>query len=234
MFLKECIRKLLKGNRYNSATYIKHLRKIGCSIGDDVNIYEPTTVFIDETRPWLIKIGSHINITRGVTILTHGYDWAVLKTIYGEVLGSSGGVTIDDNVFIGMNTTVLKGVHIGKNVIIGANSLVNTDIPDNSVAAGNPCKVIMSVEEYYEKRKRAQLSEATELMIKYREKYGKKPDAQALHEFYWLFTNNFDDLDPVFKRMQILCGNEVQSNEKLQKNNKLFIDMDEFINSINK
>lgn len=39
----------------------------------------------------MIKIGNDVQITAGVTILLHGYDWAVLKGVYGEVLGSSGG-----------------------------------------------------------------------------------------------------------------------------------------------
>nr|AAP32719.1 EpsE [Lactococcus cremoris] len=97
-----------------------------------------------------------------------------------------------------MNTTILKGVHIGKNVIIGAGSLVNRDIPDNSVAAGNPCKVIRPLSEYYEKRKKVQLQEATELVVKYRERYGNEPDARALHEFYWLFSDSPEELDGVF------------------------------------
>ena len=91
-----------------------------------------------------------------------------------------------------MQTTILKGVHIGNNVIIGANSLVNKDIPDNCVAAGNPCKVIMSLEEYHEKRKAAQVDEAKELVKLYRERYEKEPDEHALHEFFWLFTGGKD------------------------------------------
>ncbi len=51
-------------------------------------------------------------------------------------------ITIGDNVWIGMNTTILAGVRIGNNVIIGANSVVTKDIPDNSISAGNPCSVI--------------------------------------------------------------------------------------------
>jgi acetyltransferase-like isoleucine patch superfamily enzyme len=45
-----------------------------------------------------------------------------------------------------MNVTILKGVIIGKNSIIGANSLVTKDIPDNCIAAGNPCIVIKQLE----------------------------------------------------------------------------------------
>ena len=84
----------------------------------------------------MIEIGKNVKITRGVTILTHGFDWSVLKGKYGNVLGSCGKVTIGDNCFIGMHSTILKGVTIGENVIIGANSLVNHDIPSNSVWRG--------------------------------------------------------------------------------------------------
>lgn len=52
-------------------------------------------------------------------------------------------VEIGDNVFIGMNVMILKGVSIGKNAVIGANSVVMTSIPENAVALGNPCKVLI-------------------------------------------------------------------------------------------
>lgn len=110
-----------------------------------------------------------------------------------------GGVVIGDNVFIGMKSTILKGVHIGNNVIIGANSLVNKDIPDNCVAAGNPCKVIMGLEEYHEKRKAAQVVEAKELVELYRERYGKEPDEKALHEFFWLLQTEMMNFQSVGK-----------------------------------
>ena len=51
-------------------------------------------------------------------------------------------MTIGDNVWLGGNTVVCPGVHIGNNVVIGAGSVVTKDIPDWSIAAGNPCKVI--------------------------------------------------------------------------------------------
>jgi acetyltransferase-like isoleucine patch superfamily enzyme len=52
-------------------------------------------------------------------------------------------VFIEDNVFLGMNCMILKGVTIGKNSVIGANSVVFNDIPANSLALGNPCKLIV-------------------------------------------------------------------------------------------
>ena len=121
-----------------------------------------------------------------------------------------------------MQTTVLKGVHIGNNVIIGANSLVNKDIPDNCVAAGNPCKVIMGLEEYHEKRKAAQVDEAKELVKLYRERYGKEPDEHALHEF---FPECWDS-------MMRLGGNYEYSKGKLRKNQKKFSNMKEFLKNV--
>lgn len=52
-----------------------------------------------------------------------------------------------------MNCTVLKGVTIGDNCIIGIGSIVTKDIPANSVAIGNPAKVVCSLDEYFEKEK---------------------------------------------------------------------------------
>lgn len=69
-----------------------------------------------------------------------------------------------DNVFIGAGTRILYNTRIGSNVIIGADSLVNKDIPDNSVYAGVPAKYICSFDEYVEK---------AELYSKqFKEKYG--------------------------------------------------------------
>lgn len=66
-------------------------------------------------------------------------------------------VTIGDNVWIGGNTVICPGVHIGSNTVIGAGSVVTKDIPDWCVAAGNPCKVIRAITEedrklYYKDR----------------------------------------------------------------------------------
>ena len=54
-------------------------------------------------------------------------------------------INIGSNVWIGGSVTILSGVAIGDNVVIGAGSIVTRDIPSNSVAVGNPCKVIKKI-----------------------------------------------------------------------------------------
>lgn len=55
-------------------------------------------------------------------------------------------ITVGDNVWFGANVSVLPGVTIGDNCVIGAGSVVNKDIPANSLAVGNPCKVIRTID----------------------------------------------------------------------------------------
>ena len=226
------IKKLLYREKASSETYIEYMRKRGASIGNGTTIFSPTNTLIDMTRPWLIDIGNNVQITEGVTILTHGYDWSVLKAVYGELLGSSGRVKIGNNVFIGMNSTILKGVHIGNNVIIGANSLVNKDVPNNSVVAGNPARVIMSLEDYYNKRKKEQYEEASELVRLYRKKNNKEPGIEHLHEYFWLFTDSSDELPELWKNMMSLMNNEDMSYEAFKNNKKRFNSLKEFLKTI--
>lgn len=163
MNLRKAAKKAIDGPKASSADYVAHLRSLGMVIGDNSVIYSPKHCVIDETRPWMIEIGSNVSITEGVTILTHGYDWSVFKGMYGDVLGSAGRVKIGDNVFIGMNSTILKGVTIGSNVVIGANTLINKDVPDNCVVVGNPQRVVSDIDSYLQKRRSVQLDEAADL-----------------------------------------------------------------------
>ncbi|RHO88714.1 acyltransferase [Ruminococcus sp. AF41-9] len=232
MQIREMIRKIIYKEKASSQAYISYMRNKGAKIGERVTIFAPTKTSIDMTRPWLIDIGNDVQITEGVTLLTHGYDWAVLKGVYGEILGSGGGIQIGNNVFIGMKTTILKGVHVGNNVIIGANSLVNKNVPDNCVVAGNPARVIMPLDKYYEKRKAAQYQEAEELVRLYREHYGKEADENALHEFFWLFTDGNAELPECWEVMMKLVGNEEYSYKKLKENKPRYKNMDEFLGSV--
>jgi len=85
-----------------------------------------------------IRIGNNVKAGAN-TIITDG-DWHLDDPRSGPPRE----VIIEDNVWLGVNTTVLKGVSIGENSMIGANSVVTKSIPANVMAAGNPCVVIKS------------------------------------------------------------------------------------------
>lgn len=210
-------KKFLYGYKSNSKSYIRYLKNKGITIGNNVTFYESYTNYVDTQKPWLITIGNNVEITRGVTILTHSYDWCVLKQLYGEVIGARGKVSIGNNVFIGMNTMILKGTTIGDNVIIGANSTISRDIPSNVVVAGNPAKIICSLDEYYNKRLLKYNSEAEELFIEYYLKNNKIPPKNVFEEFFWLFENDLDNMPNEFKFVMGLTGNREISKSKLLK-----------------
>jgi len=88
-----------------------------------------------------IKIGN--NVFFGANTLVTDFDWHAVNPENRKTgKPKSAPIVIEDNVWIGINTVILKGVSIGQNTIIGANSLVVKDIPANVIAGGNPCQVI--------------------------------------------------------------------------------------------
>ena len=92
-----------------------------------------------------VTIGDNCQMAPHVAIYTAGHP---LHPVSRNSLYEYGiSVTIGDNVWIGGNTVILPGVHIGSNTVIGAGSVVTKDIPDWVVAAGNPCRVIRKITE---------------------------------------------------------------------------------------
>lgn len=87
-----------------------------------------------------IRIGN--NVRCGANTLITDSDWHLDDPRSGVPRE----VVIGDNVWLGVNSVVLKGVTIGENTVIGANSVVTRSIPANVIAAGNPCKVIKNLE----------------------------------------------------------------------------------------
>lgn len=220
--------------RTNSDRYIRYLKKIGCKIGKGTKFFYPYSVTVDETRPWLVEIGDNCQITKNFSLLTHGYDWSVLKGKYGDILGSSGKVKIGNNCFIGFNVTITKGVTIGDNVIIGANSLVTHNIPSDVVIGGTPAKILMTIEEYYEKRKKNQLNELKELMDEYYKKNNKYPEENLLREYFWLFTDRNKKIEEnkEFYEIMKLVGNYEMSVEKFKKTDSIYKNYEDLINNI--
>jgi len=179
--------------RSSSARYIAWLRKQGVRIGSNVVFHWMDNIHVDTTRPCMVSIGNNVHFAKGLTILTHGYDWVVLLNRHGEMLASSGPVTLGNNIFVGFNVTILKGVTIGDNCIIGAESVVTRDIPANSVAVGNPAHVICTMDQYHEKRKAAQLKEAAAYVQKIRENLGREPRVSDFWEEFPLFMSGEGD-----------------------------------------
>lgn len=172
----------------SSDEYVNWLRSTGIDIGKEVKFFDTKNVIVDVTRPWLISIGNYTKITSGVVILSHDYSLSVLRRVYGEWIGEAGKTKIGDNCFIGINSIILMGTNIGNNVIVGAGSVVNGIIPDNVVIAGNPARIICSLEEYYNKRKSKTVDEAMVCINEYKNVYGVYPKPRDLEGFKFLFA----------------------------------------------
>lgn len=108
-----------------------------CDPGDSINNY------IQANNG--IIFGSNIELGPGVAIISSNHD---VNNFREHSKGEP--IVIGDNVWIGANSSILPEVTIGNNVIIGANSVVTKDIPNNSIAVGNPCKVIKEKTPYSE------------------------------------------------------------------------------------
>jgi len=83
------------------------------------------------------------NVRCGANTLITDSDWHLDDPRVGESLP----IKLCNNVWLGEDVKVLKGVTIGKNSVIGAGSIVTKNIPSNVIAAGNPCKVLKKIEK---------------------------------------------------------------------------------------
>ena len=134
--------------------YPQYLKKLGIKISD--NYFQSGHGFIASSAVFdandysLISIGDATTISADVVFLTHDYSIAkglaaVNSPYYGRFLKP---ISVGENCFIGMRTILLPGTTIGNNCIVGAGAVVKGNYPDHVVIAGNPAKVICTIEEF--------------------------------------------------------------------------------------
>jgi acetyltransferase-like isoleucine patch superfamily enzyme len=123
-----------------------YARSLGVTMGSNVHFYGATPGMFG-SEPWLITLGSNVHIVSGCQFVNHDGGMLILRNRFPD-LEITKRINVGDNVYIGINCTLLPGVNVGDNVVIGAGSIVTRDIPSNSVAAGVPARVIKPLEDY--------------------------------------------------------------------------------------
>lgn len=231
--IKKILRKFLMGYKADSSSFVKHLRKKGVRVGENVRFYAPSKTIIDTQNPYLLQIGNNVNITHGVIILTHDFAWSVIKKSpegKGRIIGCQRPVTIGNNVFIGMNAVICRGVTVGDNVIIGAGSIVTKNCDSDSVYAGNPAKKIMTLKEFIKKREEEQFEEAKVLAKMYKERFGVLPPKELFSEYFPLFCSAEEaSMIPAFRSQMSTCANYEETFRYMSENKPMFNNYDEFL-----
>lgn len=131
-------------NRIDKDYYVKKMIRGGAKIGK--NFYWQGS-YINPFFLFLIEIGDNVTLTHA-TILVHGGSLQ-----HSLKISRVGKVKIGNNVFVRFQPLILPNVTIGNNVVIGAGSVVTKDIPNNSIAVGNPCRIIGRYDEFCEKHR---------------------------------------------------------------------------------
>ena len=181
---KQLLKRLIFPHSYSGEAYKNWLRKCGVEIGEHTEVFSPNHTMIDVNRKYILTIGDYCKITSGVTILTHDYSRSISARVYGEYVGGALPVKIGDNVFIGQNATILMGTTIGNNCIVGAGAVVKGAFPDNVVIAGNPARVVCTLEEFYNKSKQRVADDAKRCALAIYERTGRRPTVEEMCDSY--------------------------------------------------
>ena len=130
---------------------VEYYRKKGVTIGNNCELLGKVNF---GSEPYLVTIGDKVKITAGVRFITHDGGVNVLRNM-GLLPGADifGPIKVGNNVFFGNFATIMPGVTIGDNVVIGTCAVVTKDIPSNTVVAGVPARIVKTLDKYYEKAK---------------------------------------------------------------------------------
>jgi acetyltransferase-like isoleucine patch superfamily enzyme len=108
-------------------------------IGDDTHI-QPNCLLSAYKGP--IHIGAGVEIAPACAFYPYSHGVKSDLPIREQELTTKGGISVDDDAWLGHGVIVLDGVRIGKGAVIGAGSVVTSDIPDNAIASGSPARVM--------------------------------------------------------------------------------------------
>jgi acetyltransferase-like isoleucine patch superfamily enzyme/O-antigen/teichoic acid export membrane protein len=128
---------------------VAYARSLGVVIGEGTHLYGGDTGTFG-TEPYLVTIGKNCHIGNEVRFITHDGMAIVLRAHHPDI-DLLARIEVGNNVAIGMRAIILPNVRIGSNCIIGCASVVNRDVPDNTIVAGVPARVIGTLEDYERK-----------------------------------------------------------------------------------
>lgn len=134
---------------------VKYAESLGVRMNGNVTIYG-TSYFMFSAEPYLVTLGDNVFISVDASFVCHDGSTLPFRRDIPD-LELAGEIVVGDNVFIGTRALILPGVSIGSNCIIGANSVITKDVPDNTVVAGNPGRVIKSIDDFLEKAQKRSL-----------------------------------------------------------------------------
>jgi lipopolysaccharide O-acetyltransferase len=112
---------------------------VALELGDGTNLAGNCTINAVAS----VRLGAHVLLARGVYIAdhSHAFDDVELPVIL-QGIDRVAPIVLEDGCWLGQNVVVCPGVRIGRNAVVGANSVVTSDIPDRCVAVGAPARVV--------------------------------------------------------------------------------------------